>query len=544
MSLQPAPFPTLPDDTARVARRAFRRGNLYLTFGDQVGVLWTDEDWSALYAIQGPAALSPTQLVLVLIFQAVENLSDRQAAEAVRARIDWKYALHLPLEHEGFDFSVLSEFRDRLIAHQQGQVILDRLLERLRALGLLKEGRQRTDSTYVLQAPRMLNRLELVIETMRGVLEDLAEAYPQWIAGIVPPSWLLRYARGWQALRLPREKKAREQLAEEVGQDGRYLLGQMDAADAPEGTRERPWVQRLAAIWAQQYDEETGHWRSGGNLPAGKDLLQTPYDPESRYGEHGGEGWQGYTLHLTETTDPQAPRLITQVTVTEAAGADVSQLTPIQESLVERGFAPQEHLTDQGYMAAHTIKESRARGIDLIGRVLDNTAWQAKAEQGITPGQFIIDWQNQQARCPQGQQAQTWSPSHDDYGRPIVHIRFPAAACASCASRERCTRSQRGRSLKLSPDFPLLQEARARQKTLPFKELYAKRSGIEGTLSHATREHGARRCRYIGLWKTQLQEVLVATAINLERAAQWLMGERPATTRVSNLARLSLSVAA
>ena len=104
MSLQPVPFPSLPDDTARVARRALRRGNLYLTFGDQIGVLWNDEDWGVLYGMQGPAAVSPAQLVLVLIFQALENLSDRQAAEAVRARIDWKYALHLPLEHEGFDF--------------------------------------------------------------------------------------------------------------------------------------------------------------------------------------------------------------------------------------------------------------------------------------------------------------------------------------------------------------------------------------------------------------------------------------------------------
>lgn len=88
MSLQPIPFPALPDDTARVARRALRRGNVYLTFGDQIGVLWSDEEWSILYGMQGPAAVSPAPLVLVLIFQALENLSDRQAAEAVRVRID------------------------------------------------------------------------------------------------------------------------------------------------------------------------------------------------------------------------------------------------------------------------------------------------------------------------------------------------------------------------------------------------------------------------------------------------------------------------
>jgi transposase len=543
MSLQPMPFPVLPESTARVARRAFRRGNLYLTFGDQIGTLWNDEDLKSLYALKGPPGLSPAQLVLVLIFQALENLSDRQAAEAVRARIDWKYALHLELEDEGFDFAVLSAFRDRLIEHQQGTAILDRLLERLRAMGLLKQERQRTDSTYVLQASRVLNRLELVIETMRGVLEDLAGAFPAWMGGIAQPSWLKRYAQGWQALRMPRDKKARQELAEEVGQDGRYLLGQIEAPEAPEGVRERPWVQRLVTVWAQQYEAETGRWRPGGSLPAGADLWQTPQDPEARYGEHGGEGWTGYALHLTETTDPQAPRLITQVTVTAATGADVSQLTPIQESLVERGLAPREHLADQGYVAAHTLQESQARGIDLLGRVAANTTWQAKVAQGFIPEQFMIDWPNQRARCPQGQWAHTWSLSHTEYHQPVVHIRFPAAVCAACPSRERCTRGQQGRSLKLSPDFPFLQEARARQETPPFKRVYAQRSGIEGTLSHATREHGARQCRYIGLWKTQLQELLVATAINIERATRWLEGKRPATTRVSHLARLALSAA-
>ncbi len=543
MSLQPKSFPALPESTARIARRAFRRGNLYLTIGDQIGVLWNDEDWQSLYAVQGAPGFSPAQLLMVLIFQALENLSDRQAAENVRGRIDWKYALHLPLENDGFDYSVLSEFRNRLIEQQVGLQVLDGVLGRLRGLGLLKEGRQRTDSTYVLQAPRTLNRLQLVVETMRMVLEDLAANFPLWLAPIAQGHWAKRYLRGWQALRVPRGQKAREELAEDVGKDGWYLLDQIRAESTPKEIREHPSVLRLAEVWAQQYEPESGHWRPSGTLPAGKELVQTPHDPESRYGEHGGEGWQGYTLHITETTDPKAPRLITHVAVTPAAGADVSQLEPIQESLVERGFAPQEQVVDQGYMAGHVIKESRERGIDLIGRVQGNTTWQGR-QQGVTPEQFAIDWQNKQARCPEGQEARVWKESLNHYGQPVVEIRFPKAACAVCASRERCTRSSRGRSLKLSLDFPSLQEARARQETDAFKKVYAKRSGIEGTLSHVAREHGARQCRYLGLWKTQLQEVLVATAINLERASCWLMGHRPAPTRVSHLSTLATRASA
>ena len=101
--------------------------------------------------------------------QCRENLADRQAAEAVRARIDWNYLLGLELTDPGFDFSVLSEFRDRLLAGKAEALLLDKLLEWCRTLGLVKAwGQQRTDSTHVLAAIRVLNRLELVAETLPG----------------------------------------------------------------------------------------------------------------------------------------------------------------------------------------------------------------------------------------------------------------------------------------------------------------------------------------------------------------------------------------
>ena len=109
MSVDSEPFPALPEDTARVARAAFKRkGNIYLTIGDQLGTLFDDVDFGRLYAADGKPALSPNLLALVTVFQFMENLPDREAADAVRSRIDWKYALHLPLADTGFDDSVLS----------------------------------------------------------------------------------------------------------------------------------------------------------------------------------------------------------------------------------------------------------------------------------------------------------------------------------------------------------------------------------------------------------------------------------------------------
>jgi Transposase domain (DUF772) len=127
-------------------------------------------------------------------WEFVEGLTDRQAADQVRGRLDWKYALGLALCDPGFDASVLTKFRARLCADGQAERLLTLLLGRLREGGLLVAGgRQRTDATHVHMAVRDLHRLEQVIETLRAALEALAVVAPSWLAGLIPPEWASRY---------------------------------------------------------------------------------------------------------------------------------------------------------------------------------------------------------------------------------------------------------------------------------------------------------------------------------------------------------------
>ena len=138
MSLRSQPdVPPVPDDTARVARAAFRRGNPYLLLRDRLGAVFDDAGFADLYPKRGQPAYAPWRLALVTLMQFREGLSDRQAAEAVRGRIDWKYLLGLGLDDPGFDFSVLCEFRSRLLEHGAGGRLLDRLLDAAREGGLL-----------------------------------------------------------------------------------------------------------------------------------------------------------------------------------------------------------------------------------------------------------------------------------------------------------------------------------------------------------------------------------------------------------------------
>src|SRR2546421_8578907 len=171
MSLKPSPIPPVPGVTACVAHAAFPHGNVVMQLRDALGTIYTDEVFADLFPTHGQPAEAPWSLALVTVFQCMEGLTDRQAADAVRDRLAWKYALSLELTDPGFDHTVLSEFRSRLLIGGAERRLLDLLVDCARDRGLLKvRGRQRTDSTHVLAAIRALNRVELVTETMRHAL--------------------------------------------------------------------------------------------------------------------------------------------------------------------------------------------------------------------------------------------------------------------------------------------------------------------------------------------------------------------------------------
>ena len=288
MSMQPRPWPEVPEDTARVARAAFRNGGaLAIRIRDELGSWYEDADFAAAYPVRGKPGISPAQLAMVTVLQFIEDLTDRQAADAVRGKLDWKYCLGLELEDEGFDASVLAGFRERLLAGGAERVLFDRLLDLLKQRELLKAGgRQRTDSTHVLARIRDLNRLELAGETVRAALEALAAAAPGWLATVIDSSWQQVYGQRIDNLHLPESQAAREELAVQYGRDGYYLLEQVSVPGAPEWLPDLPAVQALRLIWIQQYYREVSEdgekvirreEREHG-LPPGRDRLASPYD--------------------------------------------------------------------------------------------------------------------------------------------------------------------------------------------------------------------------------------------------------------------------
>ena len=549
MSLRPCDQQNVPEMAAYIARAAFPKGHLYLMLRDMLGPIYEDAAFAKLFkSTRGRPAESPGRLTLVAALQYAEGLSDREAADAVRGRIEWKYLLGLEMTDAGFHYSVLSDFRKRIVENEAQRLLLEELVKRFKKAGLIKKrGRQRTDSTHVLAAIWEMNRLENVGETLRHLLNCLAVVAPEWVKAQVPCEWYERYGRRLEQWRLPKEKEERDALFETIGQDGYHLLQAIDAPTTPAWLRKVPAIETLRQIWTQQYDLQDGQVRrrKDEDLPQTEELIVSPYDTEARFSVKRDTEWCGYKVHLTETCESDQPHLITNVETTPSTTPDVSVTDTIHQHLADQDTLPGEHLVDAGYVDAQLLADSeQEHSIDLVGPAPRDTSWQARADQGFDLASFTIDWKLNQATCPQGQLSACWFTRNDQYGTPVVYVKFPKKVCLSCPVRSQCTHSEsEPRTLKMRPEahYQALYKARKRQKTEQFKQQYAVRSGVEGTISQGIRSFGLRRSRYIGLAKTHLQHVLTAIAIDLTRLADWFVGAEIASTRCSAFAALAPS---
>ena len=546
MCLRPTPPPPVPADTAHVARAAFPRGNLLLGLRDGLGPVFDDDRFGRLFPAKGRPAEAPWRLALVTLLQFAEGLSDRQAADAVRSRIDWKYLLGLPLADPGFDSTVLSEFRSRLVAGGAEESLLDAVLEVAAAHRLLRAGgRQRTDSTHVLAAVRAMNRAECAHETLRHALEVLALAAPEWLLEQTQPHWATAYGPRAFEDRLPKSAAKRAAWVRTVREDGHRLLAAVSAAGGPDWLARLPAVGMLRRVWVQQFYLSGGvvRWRTKEEgIPPAARFIGSPHDADAHYARKRSRAWIGYKAHLTETCDDGLPRIVTCVQTTAGPTADGDVTTPAHRALRGKGLLPAQHIVDTGYLDAGLLVETRRDfGVDLVGPPRPDPRWQAEAGKGFAMEGFAIDWDARRAVSPMGVQSSGWTPAVDTRGTAVVKVKFSARDCRACIHRVDCAgpkATRRLMTLRTRDEYAALQAARQRQRTPDFLSLYALRAGVGATISQAVRGFGLRRSRYFGRAKTHLQHVATAAAMNLTRLVRWIAGDPLAPTRRSHLGRL------
>jgi transposase len=561
MSMRPRSGWQVPSLTVQVARAAFPRGTLAMTVRDELGEVFADGQFSSAFGVRGAPAASPGVLALVTALQFAENLTDRQAAQMVARAIDWKYALGLALTDPGFDHSVLSRFRDRLLEHGLERQLFDTLLAALVDKGLLGAGgKQRTDATHVIAVVRELNRLELAGESVRACLEALAVAAPGWLTQVIDiAEWTRRYGARIDAWRLPSSKTKRDALAVTYGQDGLALLRAVYHPAAPAWLAELPAVDALRIVLLQNYviivdaqgrEVVRRREKHDEGLPPGRTRLTSPYDLDARWAAKGSDlFWNGYKVHLTETADAAgtgaaAPNLITNVETTDASVPDLNVTARIHHRLTDRGLPPDRHYVDAGYPTAELLITSKTdHGITLVTPLRTDHSRSARAGYGSDT--FTIDYATRTATCPHGQTSRSWTPAQQHH-RDVIVVRFATGTCRPCPARPDCTTARRsGRQLTIRPHHihQIQHTARANQRTETFTTDYATRAGVEGTISQAV-THGIRHTRYRGLPKTRLQHLNTATAINLHRYHAWHTGTPLDRGHTSNLTRLNHTLTA
>ena len=488
-------------------------------------------------ADNGRPGIEPVLMAGVTLLQFMEKVPDRKAVELVRLHLGWKHALNLKIDDSGFHPTSLVSFRQRLMAHKDGRLIFDAILQLLSGKSLLKRrGKQRLDSTHVLGAVARMGRLETVRETIRLFLETVQQLC---LEGSLP-EWSLFHDR-YIDCDIAWHKAGKELLISKYQQAGldMYRLVQW-ACEIPELT-EHERTQLLQRVFNEQYEltEQGPRQRK----PEDSGTVKNPHDPDVQWSSkdrNGKKAWEGYKVQIAETVpeDKNSQRkkgrpttgFITEITTTEAIASDFAGRQIVEQRQEEHGLgAADECYVDAGYISDDTLAEA-----DQEGRVLMGPARPSRNSSGklFTAEAFDVSIADRRAICPAGH-ASTQCSRLENEETGQVNYRFEwSYHCDGCPLQSQCTRARSGRRMLLVGEHhDHLQRRRRLMQTQAFQEAMKQRNGIEGTISEFAR-NGGRRTRYRGLSKTSLCNYLHGAALNVKRLTrllQYQMSAAPVT---------------
>ncbi|MCX6128417.1 MAG: transposase [Proteobacteria bacterium] len=468
-------------------------------------------DFESMYSEKGRPPVSPVVLLVILILQYIERLSDRAAASNLRFRLDWKIALGLELDFAGIHPTTLVYFRDRLIENEKASLAFDRILEHLKECGLVRKGsKQRIDSTHVIGDVRELSRIELFHETLRLFMENVKTHKPSM------PS-LLQEKHEYYISSISTRGASDKQKAKFIAEAGltmkSFIAWAKDYRKA-EAIATLASFQTLITVFHQNFMDEGIEDDSAPELiriATGKDHVCSPHEPEARYGSKGGEGWLGYKMQVAEEVPESEglPNFITYIDVCDATDHDSKTIEPFIAEQDSKNIKPSEVYADTHYNTADNIEELKLQDIDLKGPVMPVPNKQREPEnQG-----FTYDAEKQILRCPLGFEAEKTSFQKPDK----IHGRFSAITCLKCKRRKLCKPQKSGKRVTIRDSKEILKTRRNEMQTEAFKKDMHKRNGIEGTISGLVRGQRLRRSRYRGKSKVQLHIKFSGAAANLIR---------------------------
>lgn len=471
---------------------------------EEIGSRIKDSDFEDMYKDGGRPPISPRLLILVLLMQFLEGLSDRAAIRNLKFRLDWKIAFGLPVDFLGFHSSTLTYFRDRLIANSKATYAFDKILAYLAEKGLIKQsGQQRIDSTHIIAAVRELTRIELLHETIRLFCLDLGLRKKQMSETVLELH--SKYTDTISTFRMTKGEKT--EAIKEAGLAMRTI---------------RDWVETLLdvqllglasfktlkTVFSQNFiDQGIETIPELIKIATGKEHICNPHDPDAEYGNKGKKGWLGYKLQVVETAEGEQ-NFITHIELENATNFDGDSVCGIIEELENKGVSPSNLYGDTHYNTSANIELLAEKEIELKGPVAPVTKQKQEKDEG-----FAINIELQKVICPEGIESKHFHI--DPSGR--IKASFPKKDCLACSRKEICQPQPRGKIYEQRPENKTLSVRRKKMLDPAYQKDLHRRNGIEGTLSGLVRGQKIRRLKYRGKAKGQLQTKMTGAAANVMR---------------------------
>lgn len=476
-------------DAAALCRNLVEEGTVYAFLADHRAELFPEEDFADLFSVgRGRPSIPATVVCSVMVLQALEGLSDRDAIRQLRTRIDWKVACGLALDDGGFDFTVLTYWRTRLRRSERPQRIFDAVRQVVAATGVLAgKERRALDSTILDDAVATQDTVTQLISAIRKVRRVVPEAAAVALGTASD--------EGGKPIVEWSDTQARDALISGLVGDAEAVLAAAQASPAAQVAAGLIGLLALVAGQDVEPGEEPGTWRIAKKVA--KDRVISTVDVEARHGHKStAVRTDGFKAHVA--TEPDTG-IITAAAVTPANHPD----GPAGVALIAGEADGLEVLADSAYGSGKTRQALAERHHRLIIKPLPSRPTIAG---GFVRDDFSVDHRARTVTCPAGH---TMTLSGRGTARFAPH-------CGGCPLRSRCTKAA-ARSFTVSEHDHQLVAARKAWADEEIRATYrAHRPMAERAISWFVAK-GNRRLRYRGSERNQAWLHRRAAALNLRR---------------------------
>jgi transposase len=493
-----------------------------MVFSKTIYSAFKDEDFADCYSTKGRHAKSPSFLALVTLLQFRESLSDTETSEAVVRRLDWKIALHLPIDQkDSFDPSTLCYFRKRQKENDKISLIFDKVLELAQDKGFIKrKTEQRIDATHIISHISRISTTDLLFRAVKCVVEEIEKKDPRYYDKEIPEDIKERYGGRFSSFGMSKEKRG-EKLAEIV-EDGLYIKLLLEKVPSGKlndleqlGIMETIFEENVK-IRSKEIEDKV--FVEVEEIQTPKQTIFDPRDSSIKMGKKGKRSWIGSKCHVVETAEKGKVNFITNMIYQKANEYDSKIHEKIVEGNKQKGFKPEKLYADLGYISGASIRDYRKRGQELMGYIRGETT--PKLED-FKVEKFSIDMEKLEATCPAGHVSINSSIDKNGY----IRMSFSKFVCMKCQFFKPCVGSdtkQKRRRIAVNQYYDYIRERRREQKSEEFQKEMSVRAQIEGTISEITRFHGFRHAKYKGETGHQLQFYLTGAVLNIKRLVKAL----------------------